>query len=417
MHILIACLGYLSLFFLYRIFKRYENRTKAFLVILLFALNWAFIIYSTQYILSDIPYLFFSSFTLLAAIHYIEEKSSFNKWGFLVILGLLLSYFTRYTGLILFLSIVLILFLKRKENGLKKIFFIGSVFLFFFMIWNLSESLFSAHLPSHMKIFFLIDPYAPEKGNIFTNPLHLITRSIGGLRRIYSLLGNVSFLYFLRKAPLLNYLLCGFISFLTLFGLWSKFREDKDCLLHYYFLFYLISISFWHFTTFIEGVRYLLPIVPFIFFYFLFGLFRLLRPLPKRFSLFCFSILFIFSLQNLFEIPKPSQITLENISTPFKNFLLLQQWIKMNLPDKGIVLSRKPAVTYFYTGHKAVEYLYTSDPERIWQQVLKGNVRYIVVDEFSRATSHYLLPFIHRYNDRLKLLHRIGNTHLFEIKE
>lgn len=422
MHIVIAALGFLSLFFFYKLFRRYSDTLTAVLSVFLLATNWAFVIYSAQYILSDVPYLFFSSLTLFLALRYSEECACFNKTGIFLILGLILSYFTRYSGLVLFLSIVSFLFLAKRKNKFGKIALIGSIFLLVFCAWNILEALQAQHQASHNQLFFLIDPYAPDRGTIFAHPFELLRRFAGGINRVFVLLGDVSFFYFINKSPALNDTLCGIILIFVSLGFWFKFREDKYCIFHYYFLFYLFLLFLWLFTDFIEGVRYLLPILAFLIFYFISGFLGFLRFFPKRVSAALLPVFicvfFVLNVFNLGMIPKPSQININGFPLSFRNFVILHDWMNKNLTDKAkVILSRKPTITSLFTGHKAITYPYTSDKEKIWSEIVKDNVKYIIVDEFSRETYYYLLPVLYRYDDKVKILHRIGNTGLLEIKE
>lgn len=421
MHILIAALGFLSLYFFYHIFKRYSDRPTASSCIFLLATNWAFLIYSAQYVLSDIPYLFFSSLTLFAAIRYADERSCFNKTAALMILGLVLSYLTRYSGAVLFISIAVFLFLSNKEKRLGKICLTAGIFISVFACWSALELLNSKRLTSHTQFFFLIDPYAPDRGTIFAHPLEAVLRFAGGINRIFVLLGDISFFYFINKGVRLNDLLCAIVIVFMLVGFWVKFREDKSCIFHYYFLFYLFLMFMWLFSDFIEGIRYLLPVLPFMLYYFLAGFLRVFgffAKKPLRFLLpFSVSGFLALNLFNLAALPKASQISFNSLPAPFRNFVLLHDWIDKNLKNDGVILSRKPPITFLFTGHKAVTYAYTSDIERIWQDIQRDNVRYIIVDEFSKETYYYLLPFLYKHGDKLKLLHRIGDTGLFEIEK
>lgn len=416
MHLLVAFLGYLSLLFFYLIFKKYSEKEIVFFTVILLGLSWSFLFYSTNYILSDIPYLFFSSFTLFMATRYIEKPTFLNKEGFWVVFGLILSYFTRYIGLTLFLGLLTSLALTNKQGKLKKIVFLGSGFLLVLSIWEFFKYLNPKpfYLTSHAKQIFLIDPYAPYKGNLFAHPLYFILRFSEGANYFYSLLDNIFFYNHLIK----RILSAGFISSLAIvllfLGLWVKFRENKDCIIHYYFIIYLLLIIFWPFR---EGVRFILPILPFIFFYFLSGLKKILNFLPKRIAYFCFLILFscLFIL-NLLALPMKGY-TFENLPQPLKNFVSLHNWLKKNLPQEGLILSRKPTVTFFYTNHQSICYPFSPNPDIIWQEVLRNNVKYIIVDEFSQETYYYLIPFLYKYDDKLKLLYRIENTGILEVRK
>jgi hypothetical protein len=103
------------------------------------------------------------------------------------------------------------------------------------------------------------------------------------------------------------------------------------------------------------------------------------------------------------------------LSSPLKRFLLLHNWIRENLPEKEVIFSRKPAVTYFYTGNKSVVFPYSLKSEEIYNEMINNGVRYIIFDEFSKETYDYLLPFIQKYRDRLKILYHLNKTALFEV--
>ena len=413
MHLVAALLGYLSLFFFYLIFKNYAGKKIAFFSVILLGLNWTFLYYCANYILSDIPYLFFSSFAFFMATRYIEKPSFLNKQGFLLILGLILSYFTRYIGLTLFLGLLVSLALMNKQDRLKKIFFLAGGFLSVWLLWEFFKYLNPnpVNLASHAKQLFLVDPYAPYKGSLFAHPLYFILRFSEGANYFYNLLDNV----FFAKQILPAGLIAGLTLVVLFLGLWVKFREDKGCIFHYYFIIYLLSIIFWPFK---EGLRFILPILPFILFYFLIGLKKIISYISKKAALaHLSSIFFVFFIFNLLSLPVVFKYSSEPLPPALKDFVSLHQIIKENVPKEGLILSRKPTITYFYTKHKAVCYPFTLNPEEIRDTILRNRIKYIIVDEFSLETALYLVPFLYKYKDRLKLLHRIGNSSIIEVLE
>lgn len=418
MRILTALLGYVSLFFIYHLFKKYADKKIAFTLICFFALNWVFILYSTRYILSDVPYLCFSSLALFWASRYAEKPSLFNREGLWLLAGLALTYLTRYIGLTLFPGII-IFFLSVKKDALrvKRAIFIAGGFLLIVAAWSGLTYLYPTPGPSHGGQLFLINPYAPDKGSILINPLYYLPlRFTEGVNYYSALLTDVFFIFLPKKYAFLKDFLGGLIIVSLLWGLWRKSRENKNCVFHYYFLFYFFLIIFWPFR---EGVRFLLPVLPFLFFYFLNGLREVTGFILKRFYqpdlYFLMCALFIFSIFNSMEIIKSFPGSRNDIRPPLKNFISLHGWIADNLPKGGLIISRKPAITYFYTNHQSICYPFTPHPDKIQQEFLTRNAKYLIVDEFSEETYRYLSPFIHTYKNNLKLLHRIADTGLFEI--
>ena len=143
-------------------------------------------------------------------------------------------------------------------------------------------------------------------------------------------------------------------------GLWRKFRENKSALP---LLFLILSrpIIFWPFK---KEFCFILPILPFCSFsFFLTGSGKLLvlflRDLPELAYIFLFAFLFIFNILNLIGIMKSFPKNKERPQAPFKNFILLNEWIINNLPKEGLIISRKPVITYFYTNRKSICYPFT----------------------------------------------------------
>ncbi len=420
MRVLTALLGYVSLFFIYQLFKKYTDKKTAFMLICFFALNWTFILYSTRYILSDIPYLCFSSLALFWSGRYVEKPSLFNREGFWLITGLALSYLTRYIGLTLFLGII-IFFLSAKKDALriKRAIFTAGGFFLIVTVWSGLTHLYSAPGPAHSGQLFLIDPYAPDKGSFLNNPLYYLPlRFKEGVNYYSALFTDIFFITIVKKYAFLKDFLEGTIMVSLFWGVWRKFQENKNCVFHYYFLCYFLLIVFWPFR---EGVRLVLPILPFVFFYFFNGLREITGFILKRFSRAGFYLLICalvtVNILNSIEITKSFPKDSNGLGKPYKNFILVNEWIRNNLPREGLVISRKPTVTYFYTHHQSLCYPFTTDPRQIRQELLAHNAKYILVDEFSKEAYYYLSPFIHTYKNNLKLLHRIGDTGLFEIKQ
>lgn len=414
MHLLVAALGYLSLFFFYRLFKKYTDQKISFITVAFLATNGIFISYSAKHILSDAPFLFFTSFTLFFASKYLKKENLLNKEGFFTVFGLLLSYFTRYAGITLFLGLLVVLLASPKQK-FRKVSLVFFAFLFPFLAWQIGAKILNpSAFSSFSQQFLLIDPYQPFLGSLFTHPKYLLIRLIEGGDCYYKAIGRSFFPYFMARWNFLTKPLCLISVILSFLGLWFKFRENKTCVFHYYFLIYFFLIVFWPYR---ESSRFILPILPFMYFYFFTSLKKLLNFLPRKIYLFALCsllpTLFIF---NALSLPTKAS-TYQDLPSPLKNFISLHYWIKENLPKEGVIISRKPTITYFYTNHQSIIYPYTLNPSQIAHEIIKNKVKYIVVDEFSLETRRYLLPFLYEYKDEVKFLYHIGRTGLFEVRQ
>ena len=71
MHLLVALLGFLSLLFLYKLFRKYADKKSSFLTFSLLSTIYIFLFYSCIFILSYFPYFFFSVLSLFLASRYL----------------------------------------------------------------------------------------------------------------------------------------------------------------------------------------------------------------------------------------------------------------------------------------------------------------------------------------------------------
>lgn len=407
MQLFVALTGYGSLFFIYRLFRMHIKKKDASFLTLVFATNFVFISYSAKYILSDIPYLFVSCAALFYAAEYVKAKQ-LSKKGIATLIAIVASYFTRYAGVTLFFSILIFLLLYAKQHY-KKIYFIGFGFLAPFVSWNIAAKMLNPGY-SYPRQFFLIDPYRPFLGTILNHPRAAALRLIEGINYYCSVTGNALFSPLQHSVGLRDFL--SLFSFVMVFsGLWLSFRKNKFCVFHYYFLAYFLMISLWPFK---EGIRFILPILPFIYYYFFEAARYITGFLSKKAMVLSFYSFFL--ILNLLGMPLRKD-TFNDLPQAFKNFISMHAWVKNTLPQEAILVSRKPTITYFYTHHKAILYPFTIQPEEIWNEIIKNRAHYIITDEFSQETYFYLLPFLYTYNDKISIVHRVGNTILFKVKK
>lgn len=414
MHLLVALTGALSLVFLYKLFKRYANFKIAFLVIALLVLNWDFIYYATNSILSDVPYLVFSSATLLLLANNLEkEKDSFLARSALL-LALLLAFFCRYIGFTLYLGTATLLLIRRKFNTLK---FISLGFFGIVLFWFIYGALFSGLGNfEHIKGFFRIDYYAPYRGSLLAHPMIIISRFIDGANYNAETITRVLFLPFSKRFGFLEPWLILSTLVAILSGFWLKLRQDRYCVFHYYFLFYFIIVMLVCYRSIGASERYILPMLPFMVFYMLSFFQFLSKILLKRFgTIFFLAFCCLLFYSAALSLPRRN-FAFKDLPISAKNFIFLNKWIAMNIKEKTTVFSRKPTITYFYTGHKAIFYPYSLDDNLFWKQIRENNVRYVIIDEFSTQTQDYLLPFMRRqHKDKFTTLYRLGNSGILRI--
>jgi len=409
MYLLIAVFGYLSLIFLYYFFKTQAGRDIAFFSTAYLALNNIFIFYSSGVILSEIPYLFFSSFALYAAHKYFYAPVCFGKEAILLILGLIAAYLTRYIGIVLFPATVIFLFFSWDK---RKAVFVASSFIAFFILWQTVIKAGGASSSLHYQQLLLIDPYRPFLGNILTNPGFLLLRFIEGINYYAYLTGSIFLPVFLKGFWARSFYPPA-VFIVIIYGVCCDFFGNRSRLLPSYFIFYFLLTVLWPFK---EGVRFLVPILPFFVYYIFIALKSLTSFLKSQMIaryIFYVPAIFIIFFSNTPAFPI-KQYAYQDLSKELKNFIALHLWIKNNIPANSIIAGRKPTLTYFYTGRQALDYPFTLNDEEMKQFFVDNHVDYVIIDEFSQETRSYLLPFLKKYNRSFKLTYRVGNTLLLE---
>jgi hypothetical protein len=414
MHLLIALLGALSLLFLYKLFEKYGGRKIAFFTVLLFVFNWDFIFYATNYILSEVPYLAFSSATLLLFAYYSEKQKNPKILLPFILLAILLAFFSRYIGFTLFLGIAAVLLIKKEFKTLS---FISLGFFIALLTWFVyGASASGLGTFEHIEGFFRVDYYVPYRGSVLNHPMVIISRFIDGANYNIETISRILFFPICKKFSLLEPWLSLIAIVAILSGFWLKLRQDKYCVIHYYFLIYLFFVMLVCYRSIGASDRYILPILPFIVFYLLSFLQFISKLLEKRlatllFLTFC-CLLFYSALVSL----PMRRFSYQDLPISVKNFISVNKWIGMNIKEKATIFSRKATITYFYTNQKAIFYPYNPDDNLFWKKIRENNVRYIIIDEFSTETQDYLLPFMRRQpKDRFTTLYRLGNSGVLRI--
>ncbi|MFA6217877.1 MAG: glycosyltransferase family 39 protein [Candidatus Omnitrophota bacterium] len=420
MHALMLLFSYLSLIIFYKLFKEDLPHSAAFLLVVFLFLSRLYWWYS-QKILTEAPLLFFSGISFLAAIRYKRKPSVINKEGWITAAALLLTYFFRYVGILVFLSVLVYLWIEKEapegKIDKKKIVFLAVVFVPFFFVWQLRNAFLSnPYAPSFAQQFFPIDGYVPHLGYITDNPWFLVLRFVEGVD-FYASIMQEALMPFIAHGPFYNAAVL--ILFLIVWlGLWNRHNNGRKVYV-VYFLAYFVLISFW---PFYEDGRYIYPLLPFIFYFFFFGLtsiFQFFTARPQKALKLLHLLLAVQLVFILWFLSPATYLRLWTLITehpPAKNFLDMNAWIPAHVTDTGAIISRKPTVTYLYTGHQAVVYPFSQNPDTIWQAVLKYNIKYIIVDEAFHSTGTYLKQFLVKYEDQFTPVHRIGNTMLLKRK-
>jgi hypothetical protein len=91
------------------------------------------------------------------------------------------------------------------------------------------------------------------------------------------------------------------------------------------------------------------------------------------------------------------------------------EWLAASAPPDAVVLCRKPALMYWWSGRKSVPFPLSRNPKLMDERVARHHVTYVVEDAFSDRTPLFLGPWLSaRGNDRT-LVHTQGATRVWRL--
>jgi len=399
MQMLPAAFGFGACLVFYHVFKKAADRLTAFLSVTALCFSGLFLARSAE-ILTDMPFLFFCGLSLLSLQKYLKAPAVTGAAGKLAALAMLAAYFTRYIGAVLLPAAVIGLLADQTHPFKKraaKAGFLAGVCLPVFLLWAFRNAC-------------IENPYLfplAQQFSFHDSPGLAVRIAAGCIVYAQVAAAGLAPLDFSAAPVLLKFIFSLGLAMIVALGLWLKIKKGAP-LLPVFFVCYLAPLLVW---PYYEDGRYFLPILPLaVFFFFYYFSVRsagrsFAKPVLAGYALLLASAGIIFS---------PHAARLAQLTPEVKDYLAIHAWVKENLKSDGVVLSRKPTVTYYYSGHRAVGYPLSARSEDFIALIKHADVRYIIAERFSPATAVYLWRFIDSQRGRLKVLHQEGQTLLLE---
>ena len=254
---LITYLGFLVVF--YFLIKRRFTPTLSLLAVSLFAFNPELLRFLDN-ILSDIPFLFLSTLTLLLAdLHTHEMQPKLRRTlAILTGIAIFVAFFVRTQGLILLGSLLLFEGFRTLTNKKQRRQIVTDALLIvviFLVLWSLSLLVFPGGQSSYFALY---------SGFNFDN----LSSSIVSYSQLFG--------QFFIDLPA-HELVFGIYSILFLIGLVARFKSDLLYII--YALLYLIVVWTWPEW---QGYRFLFPILPLFIYFSIQGVLFILSKIPKK---------------------------------------------------------------------------------------------------------------------------------------
>lgn len=325
-------------------------------------------------ILSDIPFLFFLYCSIFYA-HLCYRKLPYNQinfnQAFSIAFLLLLSAGTRNIGLVLLPCFIFYDLLLNRRISLLSI-YICSCFLFLFLALN-----------------YLI----PAATNYFQQ-YSFNTRKIWANFWIYA--AALASFWHNGYYKTLQRLLFLIITALSVYGYVLRIRENVT-LFEIFPLFYLPVIILW---PYIQGIRFLIPVIPLYLAYFLFGLRSVLASLPRPVRP-SFCVLLIAAILATYGArystmdfgPIKEGIAKEESQELFR-------YVQEHTQKDAVLVFFKPRALALFTGRMSSSYHKPPQMEELLDYIWKINANYIIISPQDRD---YLSRFIKTFPNHFQL--------------
>jgi hypothetical protein len=321
---------------LYFLTRERLTQTESLLLVALFAFNPLLLQFLDQ-ILSDIPFLFFSTLSLLLMTQ--EGKRGISHYA-LIGASIFFTTILRVTGILLlgcFLIVEFFKLLKNRKDRTTAIKIIQNSFIIclaFTLLWVLNILLFpnggESYLSQYSGLFETAKAFAGTYFNVFS--------------QFFGEANGWRYLYY-------------FVLVFFLLGAWERRKQETVFLL--FFVFWLmvhITYPWW------QGPRYIFPLLP-IFIYFAFqGMKFVMSKLPERFYKTSQTAFYGFWLLTagifLFTSTRSAYVNMRNgrtINGPFDPYSMeVYNYIKEETPPDSVIVFFKPRVMVIMTEHPAI---------------------------------------------------------------
>jgi hypothetical protein len=424
MKLLVVALGLVALYLLYLFYRAVTEDWMAFLVVLFTATSHG-ILFHSQSILTEIPYLCFS----LLALFWIQKQSSEEAWSgravAVAVMVIPLAYLTRLIGLSLLLAAVLYLLCDSAGKPLvrlKRAIIIGSLAAVPAVAWFLYNRWSSAGVgTAYWAEYALESVYASQ--SVIEGTRTLVLNRVGYNLPKY-ILHAARVIFF--PTPWVSTTVLALPLGAMIFGgfLWCALR--RRTIVEYYVLLYGCCLLLYvgnHLQ------RYVVPLIPFIWYYFFTAGARLLasvgkahRPEPHQQRPLAWVATLLLA---VLLIANGTVAGLANTIYQGRDnyyhvvgedgYLGVAVWAKAHTPPHSVFMWAKPSLRYLRAGRKAANYPRAHNTGDKLRAIYLQEVDFVVIDGFSDAAQRHLRPVVEQYPDAFSLVFENEVSKVFQV--
>ena len=335
--VLFSYIGFLLVFFF--LTRHRFTLTESLLAVSLFAFNPELLRFLDE-IISDIPFLFFSTLAILLADLYAHELQEKRRVKLAAVTGIAIfaAYFVRTQGLIILASVLLfqgICFLGQREKRRALIIDSLVIVMAFGILWGITALIFPGGQASYLTLYAGFSP-------------DTLTSNIIGYSQLFG--------EFFATVPAQTLF---FFIFVVLFFIGLATRFKADLLFVLYAALYLIVIWTWPEW---QGYRFLFPMLPFFIYFSIQGIRVTIERVGKyqkdilQKGIYAFLLLtvtlFAYSAgANAYDNLHAGR----EINGPFDPFSIETfDFIKNNTPSDSVIVFFKPRAMHLMTDRNAL---------------------------------------------------------------
>ncbi len=235
-------------------------------------------------------------------------------------------------------------------------------------------------------------------------------------------------------APPILPLVTLFVYAIFIVGIIGNLKKNKYLLFTGIYLFMMMGITFIILQTLWESNRLIISIFPFMTMFLLTGSYSSLKTKKLSLLQFIFPIIVIvlfFSTMNtsvskikehqkIFKAHLRGNIT-AGMTPDWVNFINMSKWAAENIPQDKIIASRKPSISFIYTGRRffGIFKVESTDPDTLLNNLHEHHVEYVIMASLRKVEAQkteYIINTIQRYlgyiqqkyPDKIRFVHQIG---------
>ncbi len=388
-----------------------QHRILAFVVSLMCLLNFHLLQYGSM-MMSEIPFLFFSSAAIWCLVRRLPDTHWFKDPNFyLLLIVLVIGYYVRSLGIALLGAVVITLFIRKKWiPGLA----LGAGFVVLALPWFIRSQQLGGG--SYLRQLTLINPYQPNLGT--AGPGDFLNRMTANFSRYMTEeLPNALFPFTevnYQESGTAGEWITGLVLVaLIIYGCLSLHRFRTFILL--YVLFTMLILLLWPDVW--VGVRFIVPLIPVLLIGLVSGLYALLTLIfgaaKKTVPAWVLGVLPLTLLSSVGNLH-------DQASTPlhpaWSNYYAMGEWLRQNESSGVVVACGKPALFYLYAQTYTMRYPFEQDAAKLLDELEREQVDYVVIDQVYPNTIRYLLPAIRSQPDRFEQVYHRPNPDTFLLR-